>query len=72
MAPSPPVRRMSSQSLSTAGYSPEEDRRFAALLKPIKDLTANWNVPLAEYLQDYYQEIHEIQINLDGRTTSVS
>jgi len=68
-------RRMSSQQhqqLQSSQGLGEEDRRFAELLKPIKDLTANWNVPLAEYLQDYYQEISEIHINLDGKTTRVN
>ena len=54
-----------------------EDRRFSELMKPIKDLTKNWNLPLAEYLTTYYQEIvnanqADIEIQLDGRTTSVS
>ena len=45
-------RRQSTQSFMAGSSSMgEEDRRFAELLKPIKDLTVNWNVPLAEYLQ---------------------
>ena len=41
------------------------------MLKPIKDLTANWNVPLAEYLQNYYQEI-TLEVSLDGKTHKVN
>ena len=45
----------------------EDDQRFAELLRPIKDLTTNWEVPLSRYLEDYIGELHELQINLDGR-----
>lgn len=48
------------------------DVRFAELLKPIKDLTVNWSVPLAKYLEDYYEELHELQINLDGHSAKVN
>ena len=34
------------------------------LLRPIKDLTANWNIPLAEYLENYYEELTELQIDI--------
>merc|ERR1712223_277495 len=49
-----------------------DDIRFAELLKPIKDLTVNWSVPLAKYLEDYYEELHDLQINLDGHVTKVN
>ena len=42
------------------------------LLKPIKDLTANWNVPLSTYLDEYFEEITELQIDIDGQTAKVS
>ena len=45
----------------------EDDQRFAEILRPIKDLTTNWEVPLSRYLEDYIGELHELQINLDGR-----
>ena len=42
------------------------------MLRPIKDLTANWNVPLAEYLENYYEELTELHIDIDGQTAKVS
>jgi condensin-2 complex subunit H2 len=63
-----PSTKSSSQS-SSPGY---DDARFVELLKPIKDLTVNWSVPLAKYLEDYYEELTDLQINLDGRTTTVN
>ena len=72
----PPRRatsQMSSQNsqMSSQVYG-EEDQRFVELLKPIKDLTVNWSVPLAKYLQEYYEELTELQINLDGKNTKVN
>jgi len=49
----------------------DDDQRFAELLRPIKDLTENWQVPLAELLDDYYEELTDIQIDLNGETTRV-
>jgi len=31
--------------------------RFAHLLQPIKDLTKNWDVDIAAYLEDYLEEV---------------
>lgn len=44
----------------------EDDQRFAELLRPIKDLTQNWEVPLSRYLEDYIEELSEVRINLGG------
>ena len=37
-----------------------------------RNLTANWNVPLAEYLENYYEELTELHIDIDGQTAKVS
>ena len=50
----------------------DDEQRFAELLRPIKDLTANWNIPLAEYLENYYEELTELHIDIDGHTAKVS
>ena len=49
-----------------------QDLRFVNLLKPIKDLTANWSVPLSNYLQDYLEEIKEVELELDGQTAKLN
>ena len=69
----PPLRSTNGPgTLSSQTSNYEEDVRFANLLKPIKDLTANWNVPLSNYLTQYYEELTELEINLDGRTAKVN
>ena len=61
-----------SQSSQSSQNQSVDDIRFAELLKPIKDLTVNWSVPLAKYLEDYYEELHELQISLDGHEAKVN
>jgi hypothetical protein len=62
--------RRNSQSSSSALSGNEDDQRFAELLRPIKDLTENWQVPLARYLEEYSNEL-QLQISIDGATTRV-
>jgi condensin-2 complex subunit H2 len=45
----------------------DDDQRFAELLRPIKDLTKNWEVPLERYLEDYIVELSELHLHLDAR-----
>ncbi len=71
VAMAPPRRTLSTGPPSIVSGG-EDDQRFAELLRPIKDLTENWQVPLARYLEEYYDELHDIQISLDGQTTKVS
>ena len=49
-----------------------EDQRFAEILKPIKDLTQNWEVPLAELLSEYIEDLQHLTITLDGGQTSIN
>ena len=59
--PGPPgftvVPFTTSSAASTYSYSSQDvdDQRFSELLKPIKDLTVNWEVPLARYLEEYIE-----------------
>jgi len=48
------------------------DARFAELLKPIKDLTQNWQVPLADILSNYMEDLQHIEVTFDGGQTSVN
>jgi len=63
---------MASQSQGYSQDSTIEDQRFAELLKPIKDLTQNWEVPLAEILSGYMDELQQVTITFDGGQTSVN
>jgi len=60
---------MASQS---ASQSDVDDQRFAELLKPIKDLTQNWEIPLADLLSTYIDDLQHVTITFDGGETSVN
>ena len=49
-------------SQSQVHQSQVEDPRFSELLKPIKDLTHNWEVPLADYLEQYMEDMRDITL----------
>ncbi len=67
-----PIRRQNSVMSTFASQAIGEDEvRFAELLKPIKDLSENWSVPLAQILENYYEELTDLQISLDGQNTTV-
>ncbi|XP_054608649.1 condensin-2 complex subunit H2 isoform X2 [Dunckerocampus dactyliophorus] len=44
------------------------ESRFAHLLKPIRELTDNWDIDLASELNDYLEELDEMCITFDGKT----
>jgi len=45
------------------------DERFNALLQPIRDLAGNWNIDVAAELEEYIDDLQNIQINfVDGET----
>ncbi|XP_045582218.2 condensin-2 complex subunit H2 [Procambarus clarkii] len=47
----------------------ELDARFSVFLNPIRDLTKNWEVDIAKYLEEYLEELAEVQITFDGGET---
>ena len=49
---------------SQVGSDGGDDPRFSELLRPIKDLTQNWEVPLARYLEDYISELSDLNLDL--------
>jgi len=59
-------------SQTQASQSDVDDQRFAELLKPIKDLTTNWEVPLADLLSTYIDDLQHVTITFDGGETSVN
>lgn len=58
--------------MSGGAWEDQVDARFQALLRPIKDLTENWQVPLSRYLEDYMEELSELRINLEGGQATVN
>ena len=51
------------QNLTKQLLEMDTENRFAHLLRPIRDLSENWNIDIAKYLEDYIQEV------IDNRTT---
>lgn len=43
-----------------------ESNRFHSLIQPIRDLAANWDVDIAESLENYLEELETLRISLDG------
>lgn len=48
------------------------ETRFSQLLQPIRDLTKNWDVNLAEQLEDYLTELEKMTISFDGGLTTMN
>ena len=46
------------------------EKRFAALLQPIRDLAQNWAIDVARDLEDYLEELEGITGSFDGGVTS--
>ncbi|XP_061839542.1 condensin-2 complex subunit H2 [Nerophis lumbriciformis] len=44
------------------------ESRYAHLMKPIRELTDNWDVDVASELNDYLEELDEMCITFDGKT----
>ena len=42
----------------------ELSTRFSHLLQPIRDLTKNWNIDVASALEEYIEEVSDIQYNI--------
>uniref|UniRef100_A0A6A7FVC2 Condensin-2 complex subunit H2-like isoform X1 n=3 Tax=Hirondellea gigas TaxID=1518452 RepID=A0A6A7FVC2_9CRUS len=48
------------------------DPRFSVFLNPIRDLTKNWEVDIAKYLEEYLEDLAEIQITFDNGATTMN
>jgi len=55
-----PVGSRATASQASSSQEAAEER-WADLLKPIKDLTVNWEVPLSRYLEEYMEELGELE-----------
>ncbi|KAM6303012.1 condensin-2 complex subunit H2 isoform 2-T4 [Podargus strigoides] len=49
----------------------EAETRFLHLLKPIRDLTRNWEVDVAAHLGEYLEELDQTYISFDNGKTSM-
>lgn len=48
------------------------ETRFSQLLQPIRDLTKNWDVNIAEHLEDYLSELEKVTVSFDGGLTTMN
>ena len=46
--------------------------KFAGLLKPIRDLAQNWDINIANELEDYLEDLEDIKIAFDGTSESLN
>ena len=49
-----------------------EEGRWAHLLQPIRELSANWDVDIAADLGDYLSALERIEFTFDGGHTSLN
>jgi len=42
------------------------EKRFASLLQPIKDLAATWNIDIAAELEQYLEELDQIEVTVES------
>lgn len=50
----------------------QDSNRFKSLIQPIKDLASNWDIDVAEELNDYLEELATLRISVDGGQTSLN
>ena len=50
----------------------EESGRFHHLLQPIRDLAQNWNIDIAQDLENYLDQLDNIQVSVDGGQSLVN
>lgn len=49
-----------------------DNNKFLSLIQPIKDLAANWDIDIAENLNDYLEDLEQLKISLDGGQTQLN
>jgi len=50
----------------------DAESRYKSLLQPIRDLASNWDVDIAESLEEYLDDLESIQVTLDGGSTHIN
>lgn len=46
--------------------------RFKSIIDPIRDIASNWDIDIADSLNQYQLELEEIKISFDGGQTNVN
>lgn len=50
----------------------DPETRFKALIQPIKDIAANWDIDIAESLTEYLDELDNLRISIDGGKSNLN
>lgn len=50
----------------------EVENRYSALIQPIKDIAANWDIDIAESLTEYLEELDGLRISIDGGKSNLN
>lgn len=58
--------------LTMSSQMNNENNKFLSLIQPIKDLAANWDIDIAENLNDYLEDLEQLNISLDGGQTQLN
>uniref|UniRef100_A0A3P8ZPL0 Condensin-2 complex subunit H2 n=1 Tax=Esox lucius TaxID=8010 RepID=A0A3P8ZPL0_ESOLU len=65
-------KRPGISNLFLKGTMDTAETRFAHLLRPIRELTKNWDIDVASELADYLEELDEMCISFDGGKTTLN
>ena len=50
----------------------EIENRYKALIQPIKDIAANWDIDIAESLTEYLEDLDNLRISIDGGKSNLN
>lgn len=50
----------------------DSDNRYKALIQPIKDIAANWDIDIADSLTEYLEELDNLRISIDGGKSNLN
>jgi len=53
-------------------FSSTQEERFAAILQPIRDLARNWDIDIAHHLEEYLEDLLNIEITFDDGATTMN
>jgi hypothetical protein len=59
-------------SSASSDEAPTREARYKKFLEPIRDLALNWNIDVANDLEQYLDELDDISVSFDGGKTSLN
>ncbi|GBG31076.1 Condensin-2 complex subunit H2 [Hondaea fermentalgiana] len=62
----PQMKKRQQEEAGDEDETGDETKKFAHLLKPIRDMAENWNIDIATELTSYLEELDALRINIEG------